>query len=692
MSRGWRRAGTLAAVAAALACTVAPADAEARLKAGAGRSDITPPTGYYLMGWVRSDARAQGQFTRLYARALVLGEGRRKVALVAVDLAFVPAGLVADVAERLRRRGFGDDNLVISASHTHSAPAGYSNYPAFNTVAPTDTTPTEFELGTPADPQLYTFLVRRVTKAIARADRDREPAVAGWGKTKLYGVTENRSIEAHLANHGAEVEFGQGSPQMDPEGVRHTIDPDVDVLRVDKVADGRRVPIGIWSTFANHGTVVKPTFPYYGADHHASAARVTEAAIRRRGRVPRSQEVVNAYGNSDQGDMTAGMKFTGPAGATEVGRKEAKAFLRAWRRAGRRMTKRLRLRTRWTIECFCGSQTAVGPVDDRAVVGVPFLTGSEENRGPLYDETGVPFEGMRAPGGSGPQGNKIQAVSDTGTTFPDAVPLSTLRVADRAIVTIPGEMTAGMGRRLRGAAEAAVRGSGIRQVVISGIANDFIQYFTTPEEYDRQHYEGGSTLFGRATSIFIQERLIALLEAMVAGDPAPPPDQDERRNGVSDDAPKYPAGATDAEILTQPHAVRRMDRASFSWQGGPMGYDRPLDRPFVRIQRRIGGKWRTVDTDLGLQTLWTVDADGAYQAVWEPTFRQRRGRHRFVITATRYRLRSKPFRVRPATDLTASDGGRVVLYPEAVENVDLTWRPATARAKSGVDRFGNRAR
>ncbi len=687
----WRRASGVLALTAVAACTLAAVPADARLKAGAGRADITPPTGYYLMGWVRSDAQAAGQFTRLFARAIVMAQGGRKVALVAADLGFVPAGLVADVAERLERRGFGDESIVISASHTHSAPAGYANYPAFNTVAPTSTTPTEFEIGTAADSQLYTFLVRRVTKAIARADRDRAAAVAGWGQTKLYGVTENRSIEAHLANHGQSVEFGQGSPDMDPEGPRHTIDPDVNVLRVDKLAGDRQIPIGIWSTFANHGTVVKPTFPFYNADHHAAAARVAEAAIRRRGNVPRGQEVVNAYGNSDEGDMTAGLMFSGPAGAAEVGRREAKAFLEAWRRAGEGMSSRLKLQTRWTIECFCGNQTASGPVDDHAVVGFPFLTGSEENRGPLYDETGVPFEGMRQPAGSGPQGNKIQAVADTGTTFPDAVPLTTVRVADRAIVTVPGEMTSGMGRRLKGAAKEAVRGSGIRRIVISGLANDFIQYFVTPEEYDRQHYEGGSTLFGRATSIFIQERLIALLQAMVAGDPAPAPDQDERRNGISDDAEKFPAGAESGAVRSEPDDVARMDRATFGWSGGPLGQDRPLDRPFVRIQRRVDGRWRTIDSDLGLQTLWTVDDEGNYEARWEPIFKQRRGQHRFVVTATGYKLKSQPFAVLKATDLTARDGGRVVEYPEAVENVDLTWRPAQARAKSGVDRYGNTA-
>src|SRR3712207_6962045 len=44
---------------------------------------------------------------------------------------------------------------------------------------------------------------------------------------------------------------------------------------------------------------------------------------------------------------------------------------------------------------------------------------------------------------------------------------------------------------------------------------------------------------------------------------------------------------------------------------------------------------KTVDSDLGLQTLWIVDDEGNYEALWEPTYKQRLGRHRFVVTANR---------------------------------------------------------
>ena len=128
----------LTAVFILVALAVAPADAHA-LRAGAGRSDITPPTGFYTMGYVRSDAIANGQHTRLFARAIVLEQGGRKLALVATEIGFTPGGMTFEVGRKLAARGFDERNIVISASHTHSGPAGWSPFGSDNFVAPTTT-------------------------------------------------------------------------------------------------------------------------------------------------------------------------------------------------------------------------------------------------------------------------------------------------------------------------------------------------------------------------------------------------------------------------------------------------------------------------------------------------------------------------------------------------------------------------
>jgi hypothetical protein len=648
------------------------------LRVGVGRADITPPTGYYSFGWVRSDAVLRGVHTRIQARAIVLQRGKQKLALVSEDLGAIAGGVVHEAAKRLAARGFGDSNIVVSASHTHAGPTGYFPYSTYNTVFMTKDTLTKQNVAGTLDPQLYAFEVRQLVLAITRADQDLGPGRLGWATEKLLGLTANRSIEAHLRNHGVVKDYGSGKVADDPKGYADTIDPEVQVLRVDKRVGGRMRPVGMWSTFADHGTVNKFQFGVYNADHHGSASRLVEERLRALGAVPRSQDVVNAYGNTDEGDQSAGLTRSGPAAADAVGRVEAAAMLRAWASAGRHLTSTPALRTRWTRVCFCGSQTRGGPVASSATPGLPFLTGSEEGRGPLYDVTHVPFEGKASPVDyplDPAQGHKIGVPTGAlspGST-PTAVPLMVAQVGERLVATIPGEMTVGMGRLVRGAV-ALTAGPGIKGVQLSGLANEYMSYFTTPQEYDAQHYEGGSMMYGREASVFLMEQLQLLTRALVTGRPAPPPYAEDPTNGVSATAPPFPTGSRAGALTSRPRTTQRLARASVTWQGGPWGQDMPLGRAFVSVERLGHGRYAD---DLGLQVLWRVDDDkGHYTAEWEVPRYAPRGAYRFVITANHYRLVSAPFTVVPATTLSVV--GRSVRYPQPVENVDLTWRPLLA--------------
>lgn len=640
-----------------------------------------------MMGWVRSDAKITGQHTRLWARVIVLERGGQKVALVAEDLNGIPGGMMAAAAERVNELGFSERNVLDSASHTHAAPTGFYNFSTFNTVFMTIDSPTEFQLTGDLDPQLYAFMVRRLALAIRRADADLGPGKLGWGKTQITDLTENRSLEAHLRNHGIYEDYGEGSVSQDPKGRLHTLDPEVNVLRVDKTIGGRQVPVGMWSTFANHGTVNRFQFTYYNEDHHGSATHLVEAAIRRAGEVPPGQDVVNVYGNTDEGDQSSGLHRFGPAAADQVGTTEAKAFMTAWRQAGEHMNATPVLARRWTRMCWCGQQTAAGPVADQGAFGLPQFTGSEEGRGPLFDVTRVPFEGHHLPAGTGPQGVKI--ATPIPVDVPEAVPLLALRVGPQMIVSIPGEMTAEAGRRVRHAVTDAARGSGVNGAVISGLANEYVDYFTTPQEYDAQHYEGAATVYGRASSVALQEVLVELTRRLVEGGPAPQPYPFDPRNGVGDNAAPFSLGAASATVADEPDAVgRRLGHPSFAWRGGVRGFDRPLDRAFVQVQRRLAnGDWQTVDSDLGLAMLWTVDEDGLYRAEWEPCLDQPLGTYRFRITANRYTLASTPFDLRASRALTprrvAAPAGKVAVvldYPPAKVQEDVGDPPPDANA------------
>ena len=674
----------LALLFAALAGPSWAADPPAadQLRAGVGRADLTSPTGYYMQGWVRSDAVLRGVHTRIEARAVVLQRGGKKLALVAVGLNGVAGGVVADAAKLLASRGFDERNIIVSASHTHAAPSGYFNFDTYNTVFMSTSTPTQQNIAGERDPQLYAFEVRRLAQAIAAADDDLGPAKLGWGTVHLRGVTSNRSLEAHLRDHGIVKDFGQGKVADDPGGYEHTIDSEVQVLRVDKLLEGAYRPVGGWSTFADHGTTNKYTYGVYNDDHHGAATRVFEQEVRRRGGTPAGQDVINAYGNTDEGDQSAGLERNGPAWAEEVGRTEARSMLKAWTDAGTRMTATPELDVRWTRTCFCGRDTAAGPVSATGQSGLPLFTGSEEGRGPLFDVTGVPFEG-RANAFDDPidpaQGHKIVVTRMGGV--PEAVPLTVARIGQRLVATIPGEMTVEMGRRVRAAVTSAADGSGVTGVQLSGLANEYLSYFVTPEEYDAQHYEGGSQMYGRTASVLLQEELVQLTDQLVAGRPATPAFAYDPRNGVTDaGAAPFGTGATSATALEQPVTTQRLARAHFAWQGGPRGLDMPALSPFVQTERRTDRGWSPVADDLGLTLKWVVDDNGRYDLDWEVPRSTLVGEHRFVITANNYRLESSPFTVVPATTLSVERAGdaSAVRYPDAVTEVDFTYRPAVA--------------
>src|SRR5579884_3809762 len=658
-----RRLLVVLASLALLLSTPAAAGATPRLLVGVGRADITPLTGVYKGGWSCTCARAVGQQERLYARAIVIRSGRFEVALVTEDLFALSGGMVRDAAGLLKGLGFSEANIIDSATHTQ------------------------------ADPAMYSFMTRQLALAIRRAYRDLRPGAVGWGQTRLLGVTQNRSLGAHLADYGITNEGANGgSPSQDPGGYPDTIDPTVNVLRIDQYTRRGREPVGIYSTFANHGTVDHENFWYYSGDHQGAAERVVEAAIRQAGHVPGSQEVINAFANSDAGDMTSGIRYSGPADAEYIGRREAGAMLAAWRAAGRAMTSRPQLALRFTRICMCGQQTRGGPIDSTPWIGKAAGAGSEEGRTIFYYDH-LANEGDRLPADAGPQGDKILALDEKGSV-PQAVPFTVLRIGDRLIATLPGEPTVGTGKLVRDAVQGVVAHAGMKHVVIVGYAGDYLSYFTTPPEYEQQAYEGGFTLYGHYTALALRDVLVLLAQRLVRGKPAPAPYPYDPNAGVHVSSAHWGSGAARGRAVAQPGSASRLGHSVFTWSGGGDGVDRPVDRAFVTIQRLVAGRWRPVSDDLGMQIIWASDSHGRYSAHWEVPLSAPAGAYRFLITAKRYRLASHRFRVAAGAVLVPEVSGNAVRlgYPQPFLLNDWTYRPLFAAGGTVVFVVGGRRR
>lgn len=105
--------------------------------------------------------------------------------------------------------------------------------------------------------------------------------------------------------------------------------------------------------------------------------------------------------------------------------------------------------------------------------------------------------------------------------IPDIVPIQLLRIGKMVIAGIPGEITNVAGIRLRRSimSDFAVSGS---VVALSTYANHYSGYITTREEYDMQHYEGASTLYGPGTLQAYQQEYSKLAAALRTGTPVDP--------------------------------------------------------------------------------------------------------------------------------------------------------------------------
>lgn len=151
--------------------------AEPALQAGAYVQDITPPFDSLIInGGFLEQRRGKMSPGDLKARCFVIQAGEMSIAIAVVDSCMIPRE-VCDEAKALASKATGipTERIVITATHTHSAPSTM-----------------DYCLGTMADPAYTKFLPGKIAEGIARAHQKLEPAQIGWKQVKATGFTHCR--------------------------------------------------------------------------------------------------------------------------------------------------------------------------------------------------------------------------------------------------------------------------------------------------------------------------------------------------------------------------------------------------------------------------------------------------------------------------------------------------------------------
>jgi neutral ceramidase len=166
-------------------------------------------------------------------------------------------------------------------------------------------------------------------------------------------------------------------------------------------------------------------------------------------------------------------------------------------------------------------------------------------------------------------------------------------------------MTVQGGRRLEAAIKASLAPLGVTQVILTGLANEYSGYITTPEEYVSQQYEGASTLYGRLTFDAYKETFQELGFAMAGAKPVdggPTPDDLSGAQFLwasKIDHDERPALENFGQVLLKPpeEVARGTDVQVIFRSANPNNALRRNDTYF-RIERQlVDGTWSLVAWD-----------------------------------------------------------------------------------------------
>ena len=589
---------------------------------GRGIADITGPAlGIPMWGFGYAGQVTEGIHIRLKARTFIISElkGNKRLVFVIADIGSIEHNITLEVIDRLRSL-YGDvyslENVILSATHTHSGPGGYWH------------TRTDLELAGEFYREHFDSIVAGIVGSIATAHGDLQPGTILINRGSVEGAGINRSLIAYEQN-----------PEEERKIYSNSINKEMTLLKFANESGD----IGMINWYAVHPTSMTYYNRLISGDNKGYASLEFERTQNNKGHA--NKLFVGAFAQADAGDVTPNLNLdnTGPGAddfesARIIGDRQRFVARVLFDDATEKVEGKIDYRQIYIdLSNFQVSDKFTGS-DSRytcpSAYGYSFAGGSTEDGGGHF----LFKEGMTdqnffldflvriltgAPGFT-PKVKACQTPKpilwETGTGTPPLQSqirsVSVVRIGQLVIVAVPAEVTTMAGRRMRNAVMAQLS-DWARYIVIAGYSNGYAGYVTTPEEYRLQQYEGGHTLHGQWTLPAYRQVIAQLATALENG-------TEVKQNTIYDDwrgksistplqdgkPDRLPEGVWfgDAIPMNKIRYTRGQIVTARFWSSNPTA-NYKFDGNFINVEQRHNNLWITVanDHDWSTKIRWQRD-------------------------------------------------------------------------------------
>lgn len=619
---------------------------------GTGIYDITGPAAeIVMMGYAESSQKTAGIHTRLRARSFIAGDGAKRVVFVSSDLGMLFQSVKLKVSDKIAADAelkdfYNEKNILLSATHTHGGPGGYSGYFLY------DATVNGFIK------EHHAAIVNGIVESIRRAHRNLQPGKILVNEGRLDGVGGNRAVEAYDNNPVA-------------ERAQHDSNTDKTFTLLKFVTDTGE-EIGMFNWFAVHPDSIGPANHLITADNKGWAGYLFEKDKGTNYLADRT--FVAAFAQANEGDVTpnAGFGQAPPdltlarnASLSNAVLKQYNKAKELYNSATELVTGSIDFRHEW-VDMRTLVVDSVGKTTCAAAMGASFSAGSPMDNPsptPLFPN-GVTVESLSWSDNAGQAALSTllggvfafawPATQDTAykachaekpiliptgkahlningpLMTPQIMPLQIIKIGSVALIAVPGETTTMAGRRFRKAVVGELAATGVKYGVIAGLANSYASYLATREEYAKQWYEGASTQFGPHQQAAYQQEFVKLSRAIaanseVAAGPRPADitaqTVDMTAKVVFDDVPWFKKFG---DVIAQPKTgYTKGDLVSVQFWGAHPNNNYRTQDTFLVVEKWSNGSFVPVAMDWDPQTTYQWQRDGvAYSKItitWDST-------------------------------------------------------------------------